>query len=64
FYGVRRGAKRKKSHHRGASGGSGWRVAPRNNYMTEVLDKRRSWTRYVLSRELRKSLLPQRRKKK
>ncbi|EBB6417375.1 hypothetical protein CQL51_004144 [Salmonella enterica subsp. enterica serovar Enteritidis] len=64
FYGVRRGAKRKKGHHRGASGGSGWRVAPRNNYMTEVLDKRRSWTRYVLSRELRKSLRPQRRKKK
>lgn len=64
FYGVRRGAKRKKGHHRGASGGSGWRVEPRNNYMTEVLDKRRSWTRYVLSRELRKSLRPQRRKKK
>ncbi|KHP22613.1 prophage protein, partial [Salmonella enterica subsp. enterica serovar Anatum] len=35
-----------------------------NNYMAEVLDKRRSWTRYVLSRELRKSLRPQRRKKK
>ncbi|MHC0027053.1 hypothetical protein [Enterobacter vonholyi] len=64
FYGVRRGAKRKKGHHRGASGGSGWRVAPRKNYMTEVLEKRRSWTRYVLSRELRKSLRPQRRKKK
>jgi hypothetical protein len=31
--------------------------------MTEVLEKRRSWTRYVLSRELRKSLRPQRRKK-
>ncbi|SWY00433.1 Uncharacterised protein [Klebsiella pneumoniae] len=64
FYGVRRGAKRKKGHHRGASGGSGWRLAPRNNYMADVLERRRSWTRYVLSRELRKSLRPQRRKKK
>ncbi|EBB1844296.1 hypothetical protein CIH28_21315 [Salmonella enterica] len=64
FYGVRRGAKRKKGHHRGASGGSGWKIAPRNNYMTEVLERRRSWTRYILSRELRKSLRPQRRKKK
>jgi len=63
FYGVRRGAKRKKSHHAGASGGSDWRIAPRNNFMVEVLDKRRSWTRYVLSRELRTSLRPQRRKK-
>ncbi|EGR8191270.1 hypothetical protein I4X94_004588 [Salmonella enterica subsp. enterica serovar Miami] len=64
FYGVRRGAKRKKGHHRGASGGSGWKIAPRNNYMAEVLERCRSWTRYILSRELRKSLRPQRRKKK
>ncbi len=54
FYGVRRGAKRKKASP-GASGGSGWKIAPRNNYMTEVLERRRSWTRYILSRELRKS---------
>lgn len=64
FYGIRRGAKRKKGHHKGASGGSGWRVEPRNNYMAQVLENRRSWTRYILSRELRKSLRPQRRKKR
>lgn len=63
FYGVRQGAKRRKSHHRGASGGSGWRIAPRKNYMVEVLEQRQSWTRYILSRELRKTLRPQRRKK-
>ncbi|MBK4723908.1 hypothetical protein [Pantoea agglomerans] len=63
FYGVRRGAKRKKSHHKGKSGGSGWKVAPRNNFMTQVLENRKSWTRYILSRELRKSLRPQRKKK-
>ncbi|MFT4271284.1 MAG: hypothetical protein QM578_09750 [Pantoea sp.] len=64
FYGVRRGATRKKKHHRGASGGSGWRIAPRNNYMVEVLENRRPWTKYVLSRELKKSLRPQRKKRR
>lgn len=63
FYGVRRGAKRKKRHHRGASGGSGWKIAPRQNFMVQALENRRAWTRYYLSRELRKSLRPQRRKK-
>ena len=64
FYAVRRGAKRQKKHHRGASGGTERRIAPRNNFMVEVLERRRSWTRYTLSRELRKSLRPQRRKRK
>jgi len=63
FFGVRRGAKRRKSHHRGKSGGSGWKVAPRKNYMTEVLEARKAWTRYVLSRALRTSLKPERKKK-
>lgn len=45
-------------------GGTEWRIAPRNNFMVEVLERRRSWTRYTLSRELRKSLRPQRRKRK
>lgn len=62
YYGVRRGAKRGKSHKRGASGGSGWRIVPRANYMTETLEKRRAWTQGVLSEGLRKSLKPQRRK--
>ena len=61
FYGVKRGAKRRRSHHRGASGGRGWRLAPRNNFMVETLEKNRSWTRYFLVRELRKSLKPERR---
>ena len=63
FYGVRRGAKRGKSHHKGKSGGNGWRIAPRKNYMAEVLESRKSWTRYVLSRALRTSLRPERKKK-
>lgn len=63
FYGVRRGAKRQKRHHRGASGGSGWRIAPRNNFMVQVLENRRPWTRYLLSRELKKSLRPERKKR-
>lgn len=56
FYGVKRGAKRQKSHHKGKSGGSGWKVAPRNNYMTEVLARRKAWTRYTLQRALRTAL--------
>ncbi|STO65355.1 prophage protein [Escherichia coli] len=63
FFGVRGGAKRRRSHHRGASGGSGWRLAPRNNFMVETLEKNRSWTRYFLARELRKSLKPERRRR-
>ena len=60
FYGVKRGAKRGKSHERGASGGSGWRIAPRNNFMVEALERRSTWTRYTLLRELRLSLRAQR----
>jgi hypothetical protein len=62
FYGVRGGAKRRRSHHRGASGGSGWRLAPRNNFMVETLNKNSPWTRYYLARELRLSLKPERRR--
>ena len=62
FYGVRGGAKRRRSHHRGASGGSGWRLAPRNNFMVETLNKNNPWTRYYLTRELRLSLKPERRR--
>ncbi|MBL5911230.1 hypothetical protein [Enterobacter asburiae] len=63
YFGVRRGAKRTKSHKKGASGGSGWRIAPRANYMTETLEKRRAWTQSVLSDGLSKSLRPEKRKK-
>lgn len=60
FYGVRRGAQRRKSHHQGASGGGGWRISPRKNFMTEVLGARKAWTRYILQRALRQSLRPPR----
>ncbi|MFO6499270.1 hypothetical protein ACLD9R_01965 [Serratia marcescens] len=67
FYGVRRASygmskkdRKQKLHHKSGA----WRIAPRNNFMVEVLERRRSWTRYTLSRELRKSLRPQRRKRK
>ncbi|EJN2310587.1 hypothetical protein NPL56_004837 [Escherichia coli] len=54
-------SKKSPRYNRGASGGSGWRLAPRNNFMVETLEKNRSWTRYFLARELRKSLKPERR---
>ncbi|QCZ26156.1 Uncharacterised protein [Klebsiella pneumoniae] len=63
FYGVRGGAKRRRGHHRGASGGSGWRLAPRNNFMIETLQRNSPWTRYYLARELRLSLKPEKRRR-
>ncbi len=63
-YGVRGGAKRKRGHHRGASGGSGWRIAPRNNFMVETLERNRSWTQYFLASELRKAVKPVKRRTK
>lgn len=57
-YGMSKKDRRNKKHH-----SSGWRIAPRANYMTETLEKRRAWTQSVLSDGLRKSLKPQKRKK-
>ncbi len=58
FYGVRRGAwgMSKKQRRSGAHHKSGWRIAPRKNYMTETLQRRSAWTRSVLEDALRKSL--------
>ncbi|WJV61358.1 hypothetical protein PCO87_15785 [Pectobacteriaceae bacterium C52] len=63
FYGVRRGAVRRRKHHQGASGGTPWRIAPRNNFMAQVLNTRSPWTKYILSRALRQSLRPPRKKR-
>ncbi|CNI84158.1 hypothetical protein ACNHFS_004452 [Yersinia enterocolitica] len=57
FYGVKRKAKRGRSHRKGASGGSGWKIAPRKNFMTEALSNRRSWAEKVLFNALKKSVV-------
>lgn len=59
FYGVRRGAVRKKSHHAGASGGSGWRIAPRGNYMAAALDSKKAWVENTLFNALRRAVKPE-----
>jgi hypothetical protein len=59
FYGVRRGAVRTKSHHKGASGGNGWRIAPRGNYMTEALKDKKYWTERTLFNALRRAVIPE-----
>ncbi|EGT5654209.1 hypothetical protein JD793_000266 [Citrobacter braakii] len=59
FYGVRRGAVRTKSHHKGASGGSGWRIAPRGNYMTAALANKKYWTERTLFNALRRAVKPE-----
>jgi len=56
--GVRKGAKRGKSHKKGASGGASWRIAPRNNYMIQTLEKEKPQTRYVLLKALRNAVKP------
>lgn len=48
FYGVRRGAKRGKSHKAGASGGTPWRIEPRKNFMAQALINQR----YQIQRKL------------
>ncbi|MDK9356712.1 hypothetical protein [Lelliottia wanjuensis] len=64
FYGVRRGARRvydehgKRSHKKGAAGGSGWRIAPRANFMTEALKSKKYWTEKILFNALRSAVKP------
>lgn len=56
FYGVRRNAKRGKSHKKGGSGGTPWRIAPRGNFMIDALNKESSWSKYTLAKELINSM--------
>ncbi|WP_373689698.1 hypothetical protein [Rahnella aceris] len=58
FYGVKQGAVRGKKHHKGASGGSGWRVAPRENYMLTALQNKKYWTERVLFKALKRAVKP------
>ena len=56
FYGVRRNAKRGKSHKKGSSGGTPWRIAPRGNFMIDALNKESPWSKYTLAKELVNSM--------
>jgi hypothetical protein len=58
FYGVRYNARRRRRHHRGASGGSGWKIEPRGNFMTQALLNKREWVETVLFNALRDSVRP------
>lgn len=49
WYGVRRGAKRGKSHRKQAETGA-WRIEPRKNYMVDALDNRADDVRNLLRR--------------
>ncbi len=55
-YGVRRGAKRTKSHKAGASGGSGWRIAPRKNYMQDALYQKQGRVKAIITRYFQKAI--------
>lgn len=59
FYGVRRAAKRGKSHRKGASGGSPWRIAPRQNYFAKTLKDRNYQIQRVLFTALRAAVRPE-----
>lgn len=56
YNGVRNGAKRGKSHKAGASGGSGWRIAPRSNYMQDALYQKQGRVKAIISRYFQKAL--------
>lgn len=58
FYGVRRGAKRGKSHQAGASGGSPWRIEPRKNFMAQALINQRYQIQHKLFMSLKNSVKP------
>jgi|SRR5471030_576991 len=56
YYGVRRGAKRGKKHKGGSSGGNGWKLAPRKNFMAQALADQRYQTQRLLYTELKRSV--------
>ncbi|AOY00104.1 hypothetical protein [Jeongeupia sp. USM3] len=56
YYGVRRGAKRRRDHKAQPDLGRGWRIAPRKNHMTDALDNRRERVRDVINKAIRKGL--------
>lgn len=56
YYGVRRGARRQRSHHKGASGGNGWRIAPRKNFMEEALRLKQGRVKAIIGRYFGKAL--------
>lgn len=58
WYGVKRNAKRGKSHKKGASGGDGWKIAPRKNFMEQALLNKQSWIERILFEALRDSVRP------
>jgi len=55
WYGVRRGAKRGKSHRKQAATGS-WRIAPRANYMADALQDSENDIRRILSDAFNRAL--------
>jgi hypothetical protein len=55
WYGVRRGAKRGKSHRKQAATGA-WRIAPRENYMVDALNNRGDDVRSLLKRAFAEAL--------
>lgn len=68
-FGVRRGAKAQikkgkggkdvRVKKKGASGGSGWRMAPRANFMTEALKDRKGWAERTLFNALKRAVIPE-----
>ncbi|WP_455424798.1 hypothetical protein [Dryocola sp. LX212] len=68
-FGVRRGAQAQTKAGRGgkqvrvkkagASGGSGWRIVPRANFMTESLNDKRAWTEKTLFAALKRAVKPE-----
>lgn len=54
-----KGGKDVRVKKKGSSGGSGWRIAPRANFMTEALKDKRYWTERTLFNALRRAVKPE-----
>lgn len=51
FYGVKRGAKRRKDH-RAQTGNGEWRIKPRKNYMVDALEDKAAEVKSILRKTL------------
>lgn len=58
YYGVRRGAKRRKDHKKQADNGKGYRIAPRNNYVVDALNAQRNHVQRTITDAVQRALKP------
>lgn len=56
YYGVRRGAVRRKDKKK-QTGDGAWRIAPRGNHVVDAAENRRAWAQSVIAEALQSALI-------